>query len=141
MIKLQILKNAGLTKTEVDIASKLLTGLKNAEIASISGCTEKTVKWHLTNVYKKTSTISRTDLFAWYMRHSATPEIRARKNSNKHQLLNRLTDKIVLLEMQYGRRFEHNYGHVTNKTKRTELLRILEKLETIEEGFNNGTRV
>jgi DNA-binding NarL/FixJ family response regulator len=53
----------GLTAKEKDITRLLLKGLSNKEVASVSGNTEKTVKFHLTTIFDKCGVGSRTELF------------------------------------------------------------------------------
>jgi DNA-binding NarL/FixJ family response regulator len=52
-----------LSKRENEVLYELLMGHKNSEIAQILGITEKTVKNHLWNAYKKYDVFSRTQLF------------------------------------------------------------------------------
>ena len=53
----------GLTPKEKDISRLILKGLSNKEVASVSGNTEKTVKFHLTTIFEKCGVKSRTELF------------------------------------------------------------------------------
>lgn len=48
-----------LSKREQFILDNLAKGLRNKEIAEVSQVTEKTVKFHLTNIYKKLGVKSR----------------------------------------------------------------------------------
>lgn len=43
----------GLTPAEATVGKEILTGKANFEIADLLGIKEKTVKFHVTNVYKK----------------------------------------------------------------------------------------
>jgi len=52
-----------LSKRENEVLYELLMGNKNSEIAKILGISEKTVKNHLWNAYKKHEVFSRTQLF------------------------------------------------------------------------------
>lgn len=53
----------GLTEKEKEITKLLLKGLSNKEVASVTGNTEKTIKYHLTTIFEKTGVGSRTELF------------------------------------------------------------------------------
>jgi len=54
-----------LSDKELDIVTELCKGLLNKEIAKKLEVTEKTVKYHLTNVYKKLSLKSRMELIRY----------------------------------------------------------------------------
>lgn len=56
--------NARLSKREWEIVDEICKGLSNKEIANQLFVTEKTVKFHLTNIYKKRQVKTRTQLFA-----------------------------------------------------------------------------
>jgi hypothetical protein len=51
------------------VAELVSKGLSNKEVASQLFVTEKTVKFHLTNIYKKMSVKSRAQLIVWCMPH------------------------------------------------------------------------
>jgi two-component system nitrate/nitrite response regulator NarL len=51
-----------LTRREKDITSKVAKGLNNKEIATVSGITERTVKAHLTKIFKKSGVSDRVSL-------------------------------------------------------------------------------
>lgn len=55
----------GLSNRETEVAELLTQGLPNKEIANRLFVTEKTVKFHLTNVYKKMNVKSRSQLIVW----------------------------------------------------------------------------
>lgn len=63
------LARAGLSRREVDVAEWVVKGLSNKEIAEKLFVTEKTIKFHLTNIYKKMSLKSRARLIAWSIPH------------------------------------------------------------------------
>jgi DNA-binding CsgD family transcriptional regulator len=72
-LKLQkVLAEKGLTNRETEISYLTSIGLTNREIGNQLFVTEKTVKFHLTNVYKKLNVKSRAQLivsclsFVWY---------------------------------------------------------------------------
>lgn len=52
----------GLTGREAQIAIEVSKGLSNADVASSISIAEKTVKWHLTNIFKKMGVKSRYQL-------------------------------------------------------------------------------
>lgn len=56
------LNSKGLTARESDIAVKVASGLGNKEIGTDANISEKTVKFHLTNLYKKMEVQSRAQL-------------------------------------------------------------------------------
>jgi DNA-binding CsgD family transcriptional regulator len=55
-------KEYGLSKRETEVVAELITGVTNKEIANTLFVTEKTVKFHLTNIYKKLGTRRRLEL-------------------------------------------------------------------------------
>lgn len=61
--------NLLLTHREVEVANKVLTGLANKEIATQLFVTEKTVKFHLTTIYKKLGFVSRFELISECIRN------------------------------------------------------------------------
>ena len=60
---------AGLTERELEILRALGRGLSNREIAKQLWLAEQTVKFHLTNVYRKLNVSSRTEAVHWAYRH------------------------------------------------------------------------
>lgn len=52
-----------LTAKEKEVAKMLLKGLSNLEISKICNNTEKTVKFHITNIFAKSSVKSRAEFF------------------------------------------------------------------------------
>jgi DNA-binding CsgD family transcriptional regulator len=57
----------GLTRREVEVAELVRSGLSNREVANKLFVTEKTVKYHVTNIYKKIKVKSRSQLIVWCM--------------------------------------------------------------------------
>lgn len=63
----EILRQRGLTLKETEVTELVSKGLSNREIANIMFLTEKTVKFHLTNTYKKLNLKSRAQLIVFTM--------------------------------------------------------------------------
>jgi len=55
----------GLSNREAEVAVLVSQGLPNKEVAERLFVTEKTVKFHLTNIYKKMNVKSRAQLIVW----------------------------------------------------------------------------
>ncbi len=64
-----ILIQKGLSNRESEVAELVTKGMSNKEVANQLFVTEKTVKFHLTNIYKKMSVKSRAQLIVWCMPH------------------------------------------------------------------------
>jgi LuxR family transcriptional regulator, positive regulator of biofilm formation len=64
-----ILTQKGLSHREAEVAELVSKGLSNKEVASQLFVTEKTVKFHLTNIYKKMAVKSRAQLIVWCVPH------------------------------------------------------------------------
>ncbi len=64
-----VLIQKGLSNREAEVAELVTQGLSNKEVASQLFVTEKTVKFHLTNIYKKMSVKSRAQLIVWCLPH------------------------------------------------------------------------
>ena len=62
-----VLIRKGLSNREAEVAELVTNGLSNKEVASRLFVTEKTVKFHLTNIYKKMALRSRAQLIVWCM--------------------------------------------------------------------------
>ena len=62
-----------MTPREREIATLLADGLSNREIAMKLWVTERTIKFHLSNVYKKLGVTSRADAVA-ALRRATPPE-------------------------------------------------------------------
>ena len=59
----------GLSNRESEVAAVIARGVSNKEAAGELYVTEKTIKFHLTNIYKKLSVKSRTQLIVWCAPH------------------------------------------------------------------------
>lgn len=64
-----VLIQKGLSNRESEVAELVTKGLSNKEVANQLFVTEKTVKFHLTNIYKKMSVKSRAQLIVWCLPH------------------------------------------------------------------------
>jgi len=69
-----VLTQKGLSNREAEVAELVTKGLSNKEVASQLFVTEKTVKFHLTNIYKKMNVKSRAQLIVWCMPHLSFTE-------------------------------------------------------------------
>lgn len=73
-----ILIQKGLSNREAEVAELVSRGLSNKEVANQLFVTEKTVKFHLTNIYKKMNVKSRAQLIVWCLPHLGFIESEAR---------------------------------------------------------------
>lgn len=69
-----VLIQKGLSNREAEVAELVTKGLSNKEVANQLFVTEKTVKFHLTNIYKKMNVKSRAQLIVWCMPHHTFQE-------------------------------------------------------------------
>lgn len=65
----EVFINKGLSSREAEVAALVSTGKPNKEVALQLFVTEKTVKFHLTNIYKKLGVKSRSQLIVWSLGH------------------------------------------------------------------------
>jgi DNA-binding CsgD family transcriptional regulator len=77
-----VLIQKGLSNREAEVAELVTKGLSNKEVANQLFVTEKTVKFHLTNIYKKMSVKSRAQLIVWCMPHLGFVEKEERQNQS-----------------------------------------------------------
>ncbi|MFK8138193.1 MAG: LuxR C-terminal-related transcriptional regulator [Bdellovibrionales bacterium] len=75
-----VLTQKGLSNREAEVAELVVKGLSNKEVANQLFVTEKTVKFHLTNIYKKMGVKSRAQLIVWCMPYQSFME------NNIHQV-------------------------------------------------------
>lgn len=78
-----VLIQKGLSNREAEVAELVSKGLSNKEVANRLFVTEKTVKFHLTNIYKKMNVKSRAQLIVWCLPHMGFVEA-----SNNQQQIN-----------------------------------------------------
>jgi DNA-binding NarL/FixJ family response regulator len=69
MSETAVAKTAGLTERELTIVKAVARGLSNQAIAKELWVTEQTVKFHLTNIYRKLGTANRTEAARWAYEH------------------------------------------------------------------------
>ncbi|HMA77202.1 MAG TPA: helix-turn-helix transcriptional regulator [Candidatus Krumholzibacteriaceae bacterium] len=86
-----------LSRREREVLYELLMGNKNREIAQILDITEKTVKNHLFNVYKKYNVVSRTQLFHKLLSKCPCIEIIQKLKPGKKKIKKDQTDKDPVL--------------------------------------------
>jgi len=80
-----VAKEAGLSKRELGILRALASGLSNKQIAKELWLAEQTVKFHLTNIYRKLGVDNRTDAVRYAYRHSLveSPMLEARQQRRR----------------------------------------------------------
>lgn len=59
------IRDSGLTGRQAEIVMKVMEGHNNRDIGKALGITEKTVKFHLTNIFKITNNRDRFALAIW----------------------------------------------------------------------------
>jgi DNA-binding NarL/FixJ family response regulator len=67
--ELTMVRAAGLTERELTIIKAVARGLSNQAIAKELWVTEQTVKFHLTNIYRKLNIANRTEAARWVYEH------------------------------------------------------------------------
>lgn len=82
MLRDVLINQKGLSNREAEVAELVTKGLSNKEVANQLFVTEKTVKFHLTNIYKKMNLKSRAQLIVWCMPHLSFQETDA-SSANK----------------------------------------------------------
>ena len=63
----------GLTKRELEILRLVAEGYSNARLARMLWVTEQTVKFHLSNIYRKLDVANRTEASRWAQVHNLLP--------------------------------------------------------------------
>lgn len=74
-------KNVGLTRRELEILRLVAEGLSNAQLARMLWVTEQTVKFHLSNVYRKLGVANRTEASRWAQLNGLLPSEALSANS------------------------------------------------------------
>ncbi|MCC7403611.1 MAG: helix-turn-helix transcriptional regulator [Bdellovibrionales bacterium] len=80
-----VLIQKGLSNREAEVAELVTKGLSNKEVANQLFVTEKTVKFHLTNIYKKMNVKSRAQLIVWCLPHLGFVEKEERQPATENQ--------------------------------------------------------
>lgn len=83
-----VLIQKGLSNREAEVAELVSKGLSNKEVANQLFVTEKTVKFHLTNIYKKMNVKSRAQLIVWCLPHLGFVESENRIEANNASAAN-----------------------------------------------------
>ncbi len=78
-----VLIQKGLSNREAEVAELVSKGLSNKEVANQLFVTEKTVKFHLTNIYKKMNVKSRAQLIVWCLPHLGFVEVEAKAEAGQ----------------------------------------------------------
>jgi DNA-binding CsgD family transcriptional regulator len=68
---------AGLTRREREILALVSEGHSNRELARMMWVTEQTVKFHLSNIYRKLDVSNRTEASRWAHQHRLVGAARA----------------------------------------------------------------
>jgi DNA-binding NarL/FixJ family response regulator len=63
-------RGAELTKREKEIMDLVAQGYSNTRVASLLWVTEQTVKFHLSNIYRKLGVANRTEATRWWVEHA-----------------------------------------------------------------------
>lgn len=82
-----VLIQKGLSNREAEVAELVTKGLSNKEVANQLFVTEKTVKFHLTNIYKKMNVKSRAQLIVWCLPHLGFVEKEERPAMEQNQTI------------------------------------------------------
>jgi DNA-binding NarL/FixJ family response regulator len=67
----------GLTRREIEILQLVAEGYSNSQVAKMLWVTEQTVKFHLSNVYRKLDVANRTEASRWAQVHGLLPTVPA----------------------------------------------------------------
>jgi DNA-binding NarL/FixJ family response regulator len=73
---------AGLTRREREILGLVAEGHSNAQLARMLWVTEQTVKFHLSNIYRKLDVSNRTEASRWAQLNGLLPSVSARQEPN-----------------------------------------------------------
>jgi DNA-binding NarL/FixJ family response regulator len=68
----------GLTKREIEILQLVAEGHSNSQLAKMLWVTEQTVKFHLSNIYRKLDVGNRTEASRWAQLHGLLPAVTER---------------------------------------------------------------
>jgi len=62
-----------LTRRELEILQLVAEGYSNSQLAKMLWVTEQTVKFHLSNIYRKLDVVNRTEASRWAHLHGLLP--------------------------------------------------------------------
>jgi DNA-binding NarL/FixJ family response regulator len=68
-------EDPGLTKREIEILQLVAEGYSNSQLAKMLWVTEQTVKFHLSNIYRKLDVANRTEASRWAQLHGLLPAV------------------------------------------------------------------
>jgi len=68
-------RDPGLTKREVEILQLVAEGYSNSQLAKMLWVTEQTVKFHLSNIYRKLDVANRTEASRWAQLNGLLPAV------------------------------------------------------------------
>lgn len=74
------LRYKGLSNREAEVAIAVTKGLSNHEVANHLFVTQKTIKFHLTNIYKKLDIKSRAQLIVYCLPHIADAYVKQKQD-------------------------------------------------------------
>src|SRR5262249_54612843 len=80
------LDHPDLTRRELEILRLVAEGLSNSELAKMLWVTEQTVKFHLSNIYRKLNVSNRTEASRWAQLNGLLPSTAAATNGGTHVL-------------------------------------------------------
>jgi DNA-binding NarL/FixJ family response regulator len=66
---------SGLTKREIEILRLVAEGYSNSQLAKMLWVTEQTVKFHLSNIYRKLDVANRTEASRWAQLHGLLAQV------------------------------------------------------------------
>jgi DNA-binding NarL/FixJ family response regulator len=70
-----------LTRREVEILQLVAEGHSNSQLARMLWVTEQTVKFHLSNIYRKLEVANRTEASRWAQLHGLLPDVREKASA------------------------------------------------------------
>lgn len=76
----------GLTERELTVLRAVAAGLSNKAISQRLWVSQHTVKFHLTNIFRKTATANRTEAARWAHQHGLVEDITPGQNGNGNGL-------------------------------------------------------
>jgi DNA-binding CsgD family transcriptional regulator len=86
----QALAGKGLSTREIEVAELVTRGLSNRTVSANLFVTEKTIKFHLTNIYKKMAVKSRAELIVW-----CVPYLNFEKNPKLEEIIDAVEPEVA----------------------------------------------